>query len=102
MSDDTHVADSIGTRMHDDFRVLAEAMAAAVLGQHRLVERLLIALLADGHLLVAGAPGLAKTTAVTALASRIEADFLRIQLAPDLFPADLTATEIWPQAESHN
>src|SRR3546814_19555080 len=79
MSDDTHVADSIGTRMHDDFRVLAEAMSAAVLGQQRLVERLLIALLADGHLLVEGAPGLAKTTAVKARASRTAAAFQRVQ-----------------------
>src|SRR3546814_9238942 len=86
--------------MHYDLRVLAEAMSAAVLGQQRLVGRLLIALLADGHLLVEGAPGLAKTTAVKALASRIEADFQRIQFTPDLLPADLTGTEIWQQAES--
>src|SRR3546814_18917034 len=86
--------------MHYDLRVLAEAMSAAVLGQQRLVGRLLIALLADGHLLVEGAPGLAKTTAVKALASRIEADFQRIQFTPDLLPADLTGTELWQQAES--
>src|SRR3546814_10750182 len=100
MSDDTHVADSIGTRMHDDFRVLAEAMSAAVIGQQRLVERLLIALLADGHVLVEGAPGLAKTTAVKALVSGIEADFQSIQFTPDLLPADHTGTAFWQQAES--
>jgi MoxR-like ATPase len=56
---------------------------------------LLIALLADGHLHVEGAPGLAKTTAIKELASRIEADFHRVQITPDLIPADLTGTEIY-------
>ena len=66
-----------------------------ILGQGSLVERLLIALLADGHLLVEGAPGLAKTKAVKALASGLEGDFHRIQFTPDLLPADLTGTEIY-------
>ena len=60
-----------------------------------LIERLLIALLADGHLLVEGAPGLAKTSAVRALAARLDADFPRAQVTPDLLPADLTGTEVW-------
>ncbi len=66
-----------------------------IIGQAGLVERLLVALLADGHLLVEGAPGLAKTTAVRALAARLEADFARVQFTPDLLPADLTGTEVW-------
>jgi MoxR-like ATPase len=66
-----------------------------ILGQSQLVERLLIALLADGHLLVEGAPGLAKTTSIKTLASGLEADFHRIQFTPDLLPADLTGTEIY-------
>jgi MoxR-like ATPase len=66
-----------------------------ILGQAELVERLLIALLADGHLLVEGAPGLAKTRAVRALASGLEGDYHRIQFTPDLLPADLTGTEIY-------
>jgi MoxR-like ATPase len=66
-----------------------------ILGQADLVEKLLLALLADGHLLVEGAPGLAKTSAVKALASGLEADFHRIQFTPDLLPADLTGTEIY-------
>ncbi|MBP6798984.1 MAG: AAA family ATPase, partial [Luteimonas sp.] len=66
-----------------------------IVGQSALVERLLTALLADGHLLVEGAPGLAKTTAIRALAARLEADFARVQFTPDLLPADLTGTEIW-------
>jgi MoxR-like ATPase len=66
-----------------------------ILGQEALIERLLIALLADGHLLVEGAPGLAKTSAIKALASGLEADFHRIQFTPDLLPADLTGTEVY-------
>ncbi|MDA0738115.1 MAG: AAA family ATPase [Nitrospirae bacterium] len=66
-----------------------------VIGQEGLTLRLLIALLADGHLLVEGAPGLAKTTAIKTLASGLEADFHRIQFTPDLLPADLTGTDIY-------
>ena len=66
-----------------------------IIGQQRLVERLLIALLADGHLLVEGAPGLAKTRAIKVLSDGIEGNFQRIQFTPDLLPADLTGTEIY-------
>lgn len=66
-----------------------------IIGQNVLVDRLLIALLADGHLLVEGAPGLAKTRAIKVLGEGIEADFHRIQFTPDLLPADLTGTEIF-------
>ena len=83
------------------FATLREELSRCIIGQGALVERLLIALLADGHLLVEGAPGLAKTTAVKELAARIEGDFHRIQFTPDLLPADLTGTEIYrPQAGS--
>jgi MoxR-like ATPase len=77
------------------FARLRDELTACVVGQPALIERLLIALLADGHLLVEGAPGLAKTTAIKELAARIEGDFHRIQFTPDLLPADLTGTEIW-------
>lgn len=77
------------------FDALREHVENQILGQSELVERLLIALLADGHLLVEGAPGLAKTKAVKALASGLEGDFHRIQFTPDLLPADLTGTEIY-------
>jgi len=77
------------------FAALRDQIARAVLGQQGLIERLLIALLADGHLLVEGAPGLAKTTAVKQLAAGLEGDFHRIQFTPDLLPADLTGTEIY-------
>ena len=77
------------------FAALRTHIGRQILGQETLVERLLIALLADGHLLVEGAPGLAKTKAVKALASGLEGDFHRIQFTPDLLPADLTGTEIY-------
>ncbi|RZA19395.1 MAG: MoxR family ATPase [Lysobacteraceae bacterium] len=83
------------SRLHDAFRSLREGLSREIVGQAALVERLLIALLADGHLLVEGAPGLAKTSAIRALASRLEADFARVQFTPDLLPADLTGTEVW-------
>lgn len=79
----------------DRFRALRDALAQEIVGQSHLVERLIIALLADGHLLVEGAPGLAKTTAIRALASRLDATFARIQFTPDLLPADLTGTDVW-------
>jgi MoxR-like ATPase len=66
-----------------------------IIGQEHLVERLLIALLADGHLLVEGAPGLAKTKAIKTLAQAVEGDFHRIQFTPDLLPADVTGTDIY-------
>ena len=87
-------------RLHAAFAALRDDLAKGILGQAALVERLLIALLADGHLLVEGAPGLAKTSAVRALAERIEGDFARVQFTPDLLPADLTGTEIWRPQEA--
>lgn len=78
---------------------LRQQISAQVVGQERLVERMLVALLADGHLLVEGAPGLAKTRAINALSQGIEADFQRIQFTPDLLPADLTGTEIYRPQE---
>mgnify|MGYP001813313064 FL=1 len=66
-----------------------------IIGQETLVDRMLIALLADGHLLVEGAPGLAKTKAIKVLSDGIESDFHRIQCTPDLLPADLTGTEVY-------
>ena len=72
-----------------------QQMSRQIIGQKNLLDRLFIALLSDGHLLVEGAPGLAKTRAVNELASLVEGDFQRIQFTPDLLPADLTGTEIW-------
>lgn len=66
-----------------------------IIGQEHLVHRLLIALLADGHLLVEGAPGLAKTKAIKCLSQVVEADFHRVQFTPDLLPSDVTGTDIY-------
>ncbi|WP_027158669.1 AAA family ATPase [Methylobacter luteus] len=72
-----------------------------IIGQNVLVERMLIGLLADGHILVEGAPGLAKTRAINILSKGIQGDFHRVQFTPDLLPADLTGTEIYrPQQGS--
>ncbi len=72
-----------------------------IIGQAVLVERMLIGLLADGHILVEGAPGLAKTRAINVLSKGVEAAFHRVQFTPDLLPADLTGTEIYrPQQGS--
>lgn len=70
-------------------------LSQQIIGQERLVDRLLIALLADGHLLVEGAPGLAKTKAIKDLSRAIEGDFHRIQFTPDLLPSDITGTEVF-------
>lgn len=77
------------------FGELREQLAKRIIGQEKLVDHLLIALLADGHLLVEGAPGLAKTTAIKALADHLEGDFHRIQFTPDLLPSDVTGSEIY-------
>ena len=79
----------------ESFRHLSESIRARIIGQDALVDRLLIALLCDGHLLVEGAPGLAKTSAVKELAAHIDATFHRVQFTPDLLPADLTGTEVY-------
>ncbi|MBO7277022.1 MAG: MoxR family ATPase [Bacteroidales bacterium] len=70
-------------------------MSKVIVGQKNMVERLIIALLADGHILLEGVPGLAKTQAITALAKTINAKFSRIQFTPDLLPADVTGTMIY-------
>jgi MoxR-like ATPase len=84
----TSVAQAAFARLRADLR-------GRIVGQEGLIERLLIALLAEGHLLVEGAPGLAKTTAIKELAARIEGNFQRVQFTPDLLPGDLTGTDIY-------
>ena len=87
--------------LQQSFGRLRDELGGCIIGQPKLIDCLLVALLADGHLLVEGAPGLAKTTAVKALAARIEADFHRVQFTPDLLPADLTGTDVFrPQSGS--
>ncbi len=85
----------MNTELLAAFNQLKNHLNEQILGQADLSQRLLIALLADGHLLVEGAPGLAKTRAIKALADGIEGDFHRVQFTPDLLPADLTGTDIY-------
>ncbi len=81
------------------FTGLREYLTSQIIGQETLVERLLVVLLADGHLLVEGPPGLAKTRAIKALAQALECDFQRMQFTPDLLPADLTGSDIFRPEE---
>jgi len=83
-----------------DIRALEDWLGSQIIGQSHLVQRLIIALLADGHLLVEGAPGLAKTRAVKSLAEGLEGSFHRIQFTPDLLPGDVTGTEIYRPQEA--
>ena len=81
--------------MHQKIHLLKDWLNQQIVGQNHLVERLIIALLADGHLLVEGAPGLAKTKAIKTLSEGIEGDFQRVQFTPDLLPADITGSDIY-------
>ncbi|WP_111641894.1 AAA family ATPase [Marinimicrobium alkaliphilum] len=80
---------------HQALHSVSQWLNQQIVGQDHLVERLLIALLADGHLLVEGAPGLAKTKAVKALSQAVEGNFHRVQFTPDLLPSDVTGTDIY-------
>lgn len=83
----------------EEIMALEKWLSSRIIGQQKLVNRLLMALLADGHLLVEGAPGLAKTKAIKTLADGIEGEFHRIQFTPDLLPSDVTGTEIYRAQE---
>lgn len=80
---------------HAALAALRGYLNGQILGQENLVERLLVALLADGHLLVEGPPGLAKTRAIKALAQGLEGEFQRVQFTPDMLPADLTGSDVY-------
>jgi MoxR-like ATPase len=92
--------DSDNDKSRQEVAALLDFMDSRIIGQQRLTSRMLVALLADGHILVEGPPGLAKTRAVKTLAQGIEGDFQRIQFTPDLLPADLTGTEIYRPQDS--
>ncbi|QDV59238.1 AAA family ATPase [Rosistilla oblonga] len=78
---------------------ISAAMNAAVIGQQEVVERILIALLADGHVLMEGFPGTAKTRSVKTLSKLVESDFGRVQFTPDLLPSDVTGSEIYREQD---
>ncbi len=94
-SENKTIQDKEIQEINESFQKIRKSLSKRILGQEKLVDRLLIALLAHGHLLVEGAPGLAKTMAIKALSKHIEGDFNRIQFTPDLLPSDLTGTEIY-------
>ena len=81
-------------RLAESRRALESEIGKRVIGQHRIVEGLLTALLADGHALLVGVPGLAKTLLISTLAEALELEFSRIQFTPDLMPSDITGTEV--------
>lgn len=81
------------------FTAAKAEMAKVIVGQHEMIDSLFIALLADGHLLLEGLPGLAKTLAITTLAKVVNCDFKRIQFTPDLLPADLIGTSVYNPKE---
>ena len=78
-----------------DLKPVRDHIASRIIGQQRFIDSMLVCLLSDGHLLVEGLPGLAKTTAVKVLAEAVEGDFHRIQFTPDLLPSDLIGTDIY-------
>ncbi len=80
--------------------ILTNEMKKVIVGQEYMIERLLLGLLSNGHILLEGVPGLAKTLAINTLAQAVQADFSRIQFTPDLLPADLIGTLIYNQAEN--
>jgi MoxR-like ATPase len=77
------------------FQQISSAMNAAIIGQETVVERLLIAFLADGHVLMEGLPGVAKTRSIKTLGNLVESQFSRVQFTPDLLPSDVTGSEIY-------
>lgn len=91
---------SVLSSAHEAFCQLRQRLQQAVLGQAAVIDRMLIALLADGHLLLEGAPGLAKTRAVKALARHLNAGLSRIQFTPDLLPSDITGSDVYLQSGS--
>ena len=90
-----HSSVSVPMSVRDQILDLKQRIGAAVIGQETVVDQLLIALLANGHILMEGLPGLAKTRTIKTLAKNLESQFSRIQFTPDLLPSDITGTEIY-------
>lgn len=99
MAQNSAPLDEIVREENNKFNKAKEEISKVIVGQENMVDRLFIALLADGHILLEGLPGLAKTLAVTTLAKVIKCDFKRIQFTPDLLPADLTGTTVYNPKE---
>ena len=99
MTDQTAAAPSAGASFQSKFRRLKDTISGVILGQERVIEDLLIAALARGHVLVEGVPGLGKTRLVRAFSEATELSFARIQFTPDLMPADVTGTTVFVEAD---
>ncbi len=80
---------------HESINQLRQKMSESIIGQQKLIDRLILVLLADGNMLLEGLPGLAKTRAIKSLASELNCGLSRIQFTPDLLPSDITGTEIY-------
>jgi MoxR-like ATPase len=93
-ADIQHIKEKVGEKADLILRLNGE-LGKVVVGQEAMVSRLMVGLLTDGHVLLEGVPGLAKTTVITALAQALSVDFSRIQFTPDLLPADLIGTMIY-------
>lgn len=100
MSTHTLEKDNIKAHQHQLSNLL-KSVQSKIIGQQRLIEHMLVCLLADGHILIEGMPGLAKTRSAKAIADGIEGDFHRIQFTPDLLPSDLIGTEIYIHENSN-
>jgi MoxR-like ATPase len=94
------IKENIKTQQHKLSNLL-QSIQSKIIGQHRLIEQMLVCLLADGHILIEGMPGLAKTRSAKAIADGIEGEFHRIQFTPDLLPSDLIGTEIYIHEKSN-
>ena len=99
MATDVKQIGNLVQQKSDFLRSLFSELDKVIVGQRYMLERMLIGLLGNGHILLEGVPGLAKTLAVTILSRAIEADFRRIQFTPDLLPADLIGTQIYRQSD---
>jgi MoxR-like ATPase len=101
---EAHVTDdqdiTLLERLAETRQALEREIGQRVVGQHKVVEGLLTALLADGHVLLVGVPGLAKTLLISTLADALELEFSRIQFTPDLMPSDITGTEVLEEDRS--
>ncbi len=89
--------ENIILKEHDIINAIFAEMEKVIVGQRYLIERILVGLIANGHILIEGVPGLAKTLAVRTFSSVIQANFNRIQFTPDMLPADLTGTPVYVQ-----
>ena len=85
----------------ESIQQLQSRVSQSIIGQEQVVERLVLALLANGNVLMEGLPGLAKTRAIKSLASNLESDFSRIQFTPDLLPADITGSDMYFEEGGH-